>query len=151
MTWFIQRSQPGQEAAQRLAQLHDEAFDAPWDATAFSNLLDQAGVFALTTPDAFILVRVVADEAEILTLAVRPLARQAGLGLSLVEQGAATAATHGAQRLFLEVAEDNVAARALYARSGFTEAGRRANYYARADGSRTDALVLTKTLSLPLP
>ena len=141
----------GAATAGRLADLHAQAFDAPWDAKAFDDLLDQSGVFALEAADGFILIRAVADEAEILTLAVRPAARQAGLGLRLVEQACVDAVTQGATRLFLEVADDNVAARALYARAGFTEAGRRAGYYGRQDGSRIDALVLTKTLSQPLP
>ncbi|MBJ7447282.1 MAG: GNAT family N-acetyltransferase [Brevundimonas sp.] len=141
----------GAATAGRLADLHAQAFDAPWGAKAFDDLLDQSGVFALEAADGFILMRVVADEAEILTLAVRPAARQAGLGLRLVEQACVVAVSQGATRLFLEVADDNVTARALYAKAGFTEAGRRAGYYGRRDGSRVDALVLTKTLSQPLP
>lgn len=134
-------------AAARLAALHAEAFDAPWDAAAFDSLLGQAGVHLAETPDGFILMRTVADEAEILTLAVRLDARRRGVGAALVAEGAAEAAARGAARLFLEVADDNEAARALYARAGFEEAGRRPRYYARPDGSRRDALLLA--LNLP--
>ena len=137
--------------AKRLADLHAQAFDAPWSVEAFADLLDQAGVFAMATDNGFILIRVVADEAEILTLAVRPHDRQRGLGRALVEHGAVEATRRGAVRLFLEVAEDNAAARALYARTGFVEAGRRVGYYARADGPATDALVLVRDLSERLP
>jgi len=126
-----------------LAAIHAEAFDAPWDAASLAALLASPGVFAVAEEDGFILIRVVADEAEILTLAVRPAARRSGLGGRLVQAAVVRAAALGAERLFLEVAEDNVAARALYARTGFVEAGRRRGYYARADGSREDALVLS--------
>jgi [ribosomal protein S18]-alanine N-acetyltransferase len=102
-----------------LARLHAQAFAAPWSEAEFADLLGQAGVFAVVEPDGFILVRVVLDEAEILTLAVRPEARRAGLGGRLTGRGAVAAAQAGASRLFLEVAEDNVAARALYDRAGF--------------------------------
>ena len=125
--------------ASKLAALHATAFDAPWSAVEFAQLLDGPGVFAVAEPDGFILIRVVADEAEILTLAVRPEARGAGLGGRLVGQGAVRAAQAGARRLFLEVAETNAAARALYARAGFALIGRRRGYY---EGGRTDALVL---------
>lgn len=135
------------DIATRLAALHAEAFDAPWDAAAFGSLLDQAGVHLAESLDGFILMRTVADEAEILTLAVRPDARRRGVGAELVARGAAAAAARGATRLFLEVADDNEAARGLYARAGFVEAGRRPRYYARADGSRRDALLLA--LNLP--
>ena len=139
------------EVAARLAALHAEAFDAPWDAPAFDSLLGQAGVHLAEVPDGFILMRTVADEAEILTLAVRPAARRRGVGAALVARGAAEAAARGARRLFLEVAEDNEAARALYGRAGFSEAGRRPRYYARADGSRRDALLLALDLPARLP
>jgi ribosomal-protein-alanine N-acetyltransferase len=134
-----------------LAALHAEAFETPWDAAALSALLASPGVFAVEQPDGFILIRVVADEAEILTLAVRPVARRSGLGARLVEAAVVRAAALGAERMFLEVAEDNVAARALYARAGFHEAGRRRGYYSRNDGSREDALVLALNLTATLP
>ena len=139
------------DAAARLAALHAEAFDAPWDAAAFESLLGQPGVHLAEEADGFILMRTVADEAEILTLAVRPKVRRQGTGGRLVGQGAAAAAGRGAVRLFLEVADDNAPARALYARAGFVEAGRRPRYYARADGSRRDALLLTLNLAATLP
>jgi len=133
----------------RLAELHASAFDAPWDAFAFAALLVQPGVFAVERPDGFVLMRVVADEAEVLTLAVRPTARRRGIGRDLTAEGAATARTLGARRVFLEVADDNDAARALYASLGFVEAGRRPGYYAAADGSRRDALLLVLNFASP--
>lgn len=138
--------------AERLAAIHAEAFiEAAWSADAFADLLGQAGVFAVDSADGFILMRVVADEAEILTLAVRPAARRVGQGSRLVGEGVVGAAARGAVRVFLEVAEDNVAARALYDRAGFAEAGRRPGYYAGADGARRDALLLVLNLPGALP
>lgn len=134
-----------------LAAIHAEAFETPWDAASLSALLASPGVFVVAEADGFILIRVVADEAEILTLAVRPPAWRGGLGARLVEAAVVRAAALGAERMFLEVAEDNAAARALYARAGFHEAGRRRGYYARADGSREDALVLALNFPRQLP
>ncbi|WP_427790233.1 ribosomal protein S18-alanine N-acetyltransferase [Brevundimonas diminuta] len=130
-----------------LAAIHAEAFDTPWDEAAFSDLSTSPGVFAVVEGDGFILIRVVVDEAEILTLAVRPAARRAGLGARLVEAAVVRAAALGADRMFLEVAEGNSVARALYARSGFVEMGRRRGYYSHADGSREDALTLVLNFS----
>lgn len=134
-----------------LAAIHAEAFETPWDAASLSALLASPGVFVVAEADGFILIRVVADEAEVLTLAVRPSARRGGLGARLVEAAVVRAAALGAERMFLEVAEDNAAARALYARTGFHEAGHRRGYYARADGSREDALVLALNFAATLP
>lgn len=133
----------GPDRATDLATLHGAAFAAPWDERALGDLLVQTGVFALgREAEGFILCRVVADEAEILTLATTPEVRRQGLGLGLVEAAAGMAAGLGATRLFLEVAEDNVAARGLYARAGFVEVGRRRGYYSRPEGPAIDALVL---------
>lgn len=134
-----------------LAALHAEAFDAPWDDSAFASLLASPGVFAVHEADGFILMRAVADEAEILTLAVRPSARRAGLGRRLTEAAVVRSAALGARDIFLEVAEGNAAARALYERMGFVETGRRRGYYSYADGRREDALSLRLNLPPRLP
>lgn len=136
---------PG-ELAQALADLHAGAFDAPWSAAAFADLLGQAGVFLEGDADGFVLIRTVADEAEILTLAVRPAARRKGLGARLLRDATVRAAAIGATRVFLEVAEDNAPARALYGALGFEAAGRRPRYYPRADGPAADALLLVLNL-----
>lgn len=137
---------PRPEDAHALAALHAEAFDAPWSETAFSDLLAAPGVAVEVDADGFILTQTAADEAEILTLAVRPSARRRGLGRRLVEAAVARARLDGVERLFLEVAVGNAPARALYAACGFDEVGRRPGYYARAGGRREDALILALSL-----
>ena len=137
--------------AERLAALHATAFDRPWDAAAFEDLLGQDGVVLLEQTGGFILIRAVADEAEILTLAVEPRARRRGVGRALVEAAAEAALAMGAHRLHLEVAEDNAAALALYRAAGFVQAGRRPGYYARSGGPTVAALILTLNLSGRLP
>ena len=130
-----------------LCEIHATAFERPWDEATFENLCRQAGVLAIGDRDGFVLIRTVADEAEILTLAVRPEARRRGLGADLVRRGADAARARGAMKLHLEVAEDNAAALALYRRSGFVEAGRRKDYYPRPDRPSAAALLLSLNLS----
>ena len=139
------------ETSEALAALHAEAFDAPWSASAFASLLGQPGAVLQAEADGFVLLQVAADEAEILTLAVRSSARRRGTGSRLVVAAGVRASAMGARRLFLEVAEDNAAARALYATLGFEPAGRRRRYYARKDGPAVDALLLVLNLSERLP
>lgn len=124
-----------------LAALHAGAFDTPWSEAEFAALLGQAGVFAASEPGGIILIRQVADEAEILTLAVEPASRRRGVGRRLISAAAQAAAQRGAVRLFLEVAVDNMAAIALYEGCGFGRLGVRRGYYARRGGA-VDALVL---------
>lgn len=138
----------GAESADVLALLHDEAFagDAHgevWNAQSFRELLAMPGALCLLAltgdqPAGFLLLRIAADEAEIITLGVRPRLRRLGVAAALLREGFARLAGAGASRCFLEVAEANAAAGALYAGLGFRAVGRRTGYYA-AGG---DALVM---------
>ena len=131
-----------------LAALHARAFPRAeaWGALAIGTMLGLEGGFGLlleapereAPPRGFILARAVAGEAEILTLAVDPDHRRQGQGAELLAAALAEAGARGAEALFLEVSEANTPARALYAKAGATEVGRRRRYY--ADGH--DALVL---------
>ena len=131
--------------AAALAAIHAAAFPPAdrWGVDAIRLLLEMPGVFGLALPRGFVLARVAADEAEILTLAVEPEARRQGIGGTLLVHAMATAAARGAAAMFLEVSEANGAARALYAAAGFAAAGQRRRYY--PDGS--DALVLRRELA----
>lgn len=147
----------GPEQAGALARVHAMAF-APanrWDGAAIAQLLAMPGVLALRSggeaaaPTGFIMLRMAGGEAEILTLAVTPEARRRGIARGLVQAGLAAAVAAGCRSCFLEVAQDNAPARALYAAHGFRQVGRRPGYY-RTSPDRTgdggdggaDALVL---------
>ncbi len=127
----------GAEASAELARLHASAFATPWSAEDLADALASPFTFALQAgarPVGFILARAMAGEGEILTLAVDPTARRQGAGQALVRAACSGALAAGAQTLWLEVAEDNVAALALYAAAGFEEVGRRRGYYPRSNG-----------------
>jgi ribosomal-protein-alanine N-acetyltransferase len=140
------------EDAALLGVMHETAFEAPWGEAEIAALLGGPGGFAVIAekdePLGFILCRAIGGEAEILTLAVRPEARRQGLGRALVDAAATLSQQAGADALFLEVAEDNIPAMELYRSAGFRLAGRRTEYYQRADGA-TDALVMRRWLNTP--
>ena len=127
-----------------LARLHAACFAVPrpWSAGEIAAVLASPGAALLRHPEGFAIGRAVAGEAELLTLAVDPARRRRGAGAALLAAFEARARAEGAAEAVLEVAERNGPARALYARAGWREAGRRPRYY--ADGQ--DALVLRKTL-----
>ncbi|MGI3776973.1 MAG: GNAT family N-acetyltransferase [Janthinobacterium lividum] len=115
-----------------LAAIHCAAFPPAerWDAGAIAALLATPGCFALLADvGGMAMLRLAGDEAEVLTLAVLPAARGRGVGGALLAAGLAEAARLGAAAVLLEVAPGNAAARALYARAGFGEVGRRRGYY----------------------
>ena len=124
-----------------LAHIHAAAFPPPdaWSAEVFDLQLAIPNVFGLLhQAGGLILIRAAADEAEILTLAVAPPARRSGVGHGLLLTATDLAATLGARVVFLEVSVANIAARTLYTKAGFVQAGRRRQYYS----DRSDALVL---------
>lgn len=130
----------------RLAALHAEAFapERGWTAAEIASLAETG--LLIEAAEGFALFSLAADEAELLTLAIAPARRREGAARRLLAEGEARLHAAGAHKIFLEVAEDNVPARALYAAAGFTEAARRPRYYLRPDGDRVDALILNKPL-----
>lgn len=135
--------------AARCALLHALAFARGWSEQEFESFLTDEAVLAHVVVAGrqeriagFVLSRVAADEAEILSVAVEPPSRGRGLAKDLLARHKAALAAAGVRRLCLEVEAGNQPARALYRRAGFVEVGRRRAYYALADGGRADALVL---------
>ncbi len=90
-------------------------------------------------PEGYVGVRVLAGEAEIFTIAVRPDRRRAGIATALLDAVESLVRSLGAEAVHLEVAEDNAAARALYTARGYREVGRRRGYY----GPNEDAVLMT--------
>jgi [ribosomal protein S18]-alanine N-acetyltransferase len=124
-----------------MAAIHASAFagaDA-WGPDVFDLQLALPNVFGLLcSSGGMILMRVAADEAEVLTLAVSPEVRRGGIGWRLLREATIRAAALGARTVFLEVSVTNIAARQLYTRTGFVQAGLRPHYYS----DNSDALVL---------
>ena len=129
-----------------MARLHWASFGTPrpWSAAEIAEMLSSPISFVLVEPLGFLIGRVVAGEAEVLTIAVDPSLRRQGIGALLMARFLVEAKSRGAEVAFLEVAADNLAARGLYTASGFTESGRRRGYYHSPDGRAVDALVLSR-------
>ncbi|MGF1561849.1 MAG: GNAT family N-acetyltransferase [Geminicoccaceae bacterium] len=145
----------------RVARMHRACFDDAWSRSDLAHLLALPGGFGLIARQAdhrvgslsvlrsvgFSLCRVVADEAELLSLGVVPHARNRAIGAGLLEISLERALTQGARLMFLEVAVDNGPAQALYRRFGFDVVGRREGYYKRPGGERIAALTMRCALS----
>ncbi|UWR30867.1 GNAT family N-acetyltransferase [Sulfitobacter sp. W002] len=131
-----------------LAALHAAAFtqDRPWQEAEFTSLLDSPFVELFTRPGGFALTRTIAGESELLTLAVAPARQRQGLGRALLRDWLA-ALPADCDSAFLEVAADNLPARALYADEGFAQIAIRRAYYARKDAAAVDACILRRMLT----
>ena len=123
------------------------SFGEAWTRSQCSGILPMSGVMlTLTESDnglaGFSLVRSVADESELLLLAVEPAEQRRGIGQALLGRFIWEATERGAHRLHLEVRDGNPAVD-LYFSAGFAPAGRRRNYYHGPENQAFDAITLT--------
>ena len=130
-----------------LARIHATSFSEIWSAATLRDMLKTPGISAFSTLDGFVMMRVVADEAEILTLAVTPDARGQGVGTVLLSVAVERAHHAGARAMFLEVGASNIPARALYSRFGFSEVGMRKTYYGGNEQGYSDWPTLADPLA----
>ncbi|HEY1432321.1 MAG TPA: N-acetyltransferase [Stellaceae bacterium] len=130
-----------------ISLLHGACFpEDPWDAEAIEQITGIPGFFgqigwANEVPVGFALALALGEEAEIVSLGVLRDYRRRGIGLTILDAICGEARLRGADRVVLEVASDNTAARTLYTGRGFTVVGCRPNYYRRAE-RWVDALIL---------
>lgn len=131
-------------------QSFDPCYGEAWTAPQCAGLLPMPGVWLSLARDGaevvgFALGRIVAREAELLLLAVKAKDQRRGVGKLLLDGFVSQASARGAQRLHLEVREGNHAVK-LYSDGGFTQVGRRRNYYSGRDGQIYDALTLARNV-----
>ena len=131
-----------------IAALERICFSRPWSRKMLAEELENQCAAFLTALDAvtgkvvgYAGLLVVADEGYITNVAVLPEYRRRGVAARLLQVFCDFAAGQKLTFLTLEVRPSNEAAIALYTGFGFTERGRRRNYY---DLPKEDALILTR-------
>jgi ribosomal-protein-alanine N-acetyltransferase len=145
-------SEAGPRDAGALAALHDASFRRGWSEDEFERLLLDRSVLAHRAtlgrrPVGFIISRIAAGEAEILSVAVARAQQGRGLARRLLDLHMRRLAGLGVRTIFLEVDDDNTPARRLYARNAFRQVGRRDGYYPRSGSASAAALVLRRDLA----
>lgn len=141
----------GSAHAPVIAALHAACFDDPWDEKAVLSLLAMPGAYGWIAleddeyPKGFLLLRVAADEAEILSIGVLAEARRKGVAGTLLKAAVDTSTGAAVMQMFLEVARDNDPAIGFYEEAGFRSVGIRKDYYQRSDG-RVDALIFRREI-----
>jgi ribosomal-protein-alanine N-acetyltransferase len=151
----------GPAHAEIVAALHRATMGADdpnvegWSAEWVAKLLALPGTFVFVAhaegdppePLGFALCLPAGEAYDLAAVGVVAARRRGGIARRLLAHCETAARAAGARRLMLEVAEDNAAARGLYASAGFREAQRRRGYYrARSGAAARDALVLSKEL-----
>ena len=144
--------QPTIEEAEALVNVHADAFSRSWSADDFAALMSgpqvlvlavrHESVFRVRRLKGFVIVRTAADEAEILTIAVKRSDRGRGYGRLLMEEALRHLYRERVVSCFLEVDRSNQSAVGLYRALGFEEVGSRKGYYNESEGSDGSALVM---------
>ena len=143
----------GRDDLREVMAVRDDSFDPrfgeAWTMAQCAGLLPLPGVWLTLAREndrvlGFALARLVADEAELLLLAVETANQRRGIGQILLEQFEEEAVGRGAERLHLEVREGNHALN-LYEQAGFGLVGRRRDYYCGQKRDKYDALTLAKS------
>jgi ribosomal-protein-alanine N-acetyltransferase len=125
----------------RILQIEQESFTAPWSRKAFEVELsgNPFGRFYVAQVEAeekksvvgYVCVWIVFEELRLMNLAVAPPARRRGIGRELLEHALRVGLVQGARRALLEVRASNATALALYERAGFVPKACRARYYSK--------------------
>ncbi len=132
--------------ADEMAALHERAISPAWPTQDMIEHCRRDFCIGTGEPlTAFAIFRLGADQAEILTVVTDPEHRQKGLARQILYQTEPRLAGVGIEIIFLEVAEDNNPAIALYHSLGYEPFGRRPAYYRRPEG-RIAALTFRKKL-----
>lgn len=134
-----------------IAALHQESFPADtgerWRRIDILQALRMPGTFGLVASREELacghaLIRLVADECELLALGVLAPARRSGVARALLERLSERCRQANIRRIFLEVREDNAAARSFYEANGFHRIGTRRDYYKAAGGGLVNAVTM---------
>ncbi|MEN9464024.1 MAG: hypothetical protein RL217_205 [Pseudomonadota bacterium] len=127
-----------------ISAIDHSAHSHPWPSSVLKRYVEKPHCTWVLEVDgqvlAFAVNTLVADEAELLTIAVSPKQQGLGYGRELMNFLQQSLSTQGAQNWYLDVRESNHKAIALYEAMGFCQAGVRPNYYPSAHGSE-DALL----------
>ena len=129
-----------------------DQFGEAWTRSQLSGILPMAGVSLILAVNrgrdcvvGFSLTRTVAEESELLLIAVLPDEQRGGVGTLLLDDFLDRARDEGASRVHLEVRDGNPAID-RYGAAGFSPVGRRRNYYHSTSGKRFDAITLAYEL-----
>ncbi len=133
---------------EQLAQVHAAAFihERSWSAAEFTTLLAQPFIHLFFEKGGFALVRTLAGESELLTLAVAPEHQRQGIARRLLIEWI-EACSQQADTAFLEVAADNIGALTLYDSLFFQRSNLRKAYYSRVGAASVDAVLMTRVLT----
>lgn len=134
------------EDAAAMAAIHKQSFPAGWPEDDMRRHIGKDICLGIgATPDAFIILQIGGDQADVLTLATDSTQRRKGYARQLLAQSKAALKERGVNTLYLDVSEINDGAIALYKSTGFQAIGRRPAYYRTAKG-RVAAITFSKTL-----
>ncbi len=136
--------------AKSFAVIHKACFGNPgtkFSSSLILSLIQNPNVkFIEQEQKGFCLARLSDVEAEIITMGIKPEFQQQGIGYSILIRTIQLIKKTNCEKIFLEVASDNIAGIKLYSKAGFNRCGIRKNYYQISSDKKTDAIIMKKSL-----
>ena len=134
-----------------VANLETQLFESRFDAEQLRSLLEKPAFYGavLAAPGvasdvhAYCLSYITPDSADIIAIGTHGNCQRSGFGQAVMRHMIEVTEQRHVERILLEVASDNCAARQLYHSFGFVEVGCRKNYYQRGK-VRCDALIMVR-------
>lgn len=137
------------------ADIHAKCFSNNWEAHDLQSMLTNRNTKCIVANSSksnsravgFLMYRVSAGEAEILTIAVDPEFQNQGIGITLLDAMIRWCLIDRLEEIFLEVDDSNLSALKIYKRRGFKKVGERKGYYDEGEPTKGDALIMRLDLS----
>lgn len=134
----------------QIAELEKNCFSDPWSETSIASELNNKLSLWMVAIDnervvGYVGSQTILGETDMMNIAVHPNYRKQGIGTALIVGLIGALELRGSHSLMLEVRASNISAISVYEKLGFSEVGRRKNYYRNP---KEDALIMRKEWSL---
>lgn len=132
-------------------EVEKDSFPIPWPISSFEEELKNIlATYLVAKIDkkivGYIGMWFVMDECHITNIAVLSEYRNRGIATKLINEMLNLCKEHGTTYIMLEVRESNIPAQKLYSKFNFTEEVVRKDYYKNPNGTREDAIVMSREL-----
>ena len=134
--------------SEKFAKIHSQSFNQKnlkYSSEFILSLLKNPNIFYIYKKNkGFCIFSCNEKEAEIITMAILPKYQNQGIGFLILEELEEILSRINCNKVFLEVASNNLIAIHLYDKLGFKSFGIRKNYYSISEDKKVNAILMKK-------
>ena len=136
--------------SEKLAKIHSQSFNQKnlkYSSEFILSLLKNPNIsYIYKKNKGFCIFSCNEKEAEIITMAILPKYQNQGIGFLILTELEGILSEISCNKVFLEVASNNLIAIHLYDKLGFKSFGIRKNYYSVSENKKVNAILMKKTI-----